>query len=139
MARNVVKKMRQKNKERAMIERKCFCRGFGHIACYCRNVESRQKEEPTQRSLNKFEVLKSRVMNVGKDNGREIRKDRKTILREEKLKKKKPVEVQKTRANSSSNGAEKKEMLLREVMVKIMKIMMKELLWKCYWIVMQQS
>ena len=122
-----------------MIERKCFfCRGFGHIACYCRNVESRQKEEPTQRSLNKFEVLKSRVMNVGEDNGREIRKDRKTILREEKLKKK-PVEVQKTRANSSSNGAEKKEMLLREVMVKIMKIIMKELLWKCHWIVVQQS
>jgi len=56
-------------------------------------VESRQKEEPTQRSLNKFEVLKSRVVNVGEDNGREIRKNRKTILREEKLKKKKLVEV----------------------------------------------
>jgi len=35
MARNVVKKMRQKNKERAMIERKCFfCRGFGHIVLW---------------------------------------------------------------------------------------------------------
>jgi len=67
-----------------MIERKCFvCGGFGHIACYCRNVKSRQKEEPTQRSLNKFEVLKSRVINVGEDNEREIKKDRKIILREE--------------------------------------------------------
>ena len=84
MARNMEKKRRQKNKENAMIERKCFvCGGFGHIAYYCRNVKSRQKEEPTQRSLNKFEVLKSRVMNVGEDNEREIRKDRKIILREE--------------------------------------------------------
>jgi len=84
MARNMEKKRRQKNKENAMIERKCFvCGGFGHITCYCRNVKSRQKEEPTQRSLNKFEVLKSRVMNVGEDNEREIRKDRKIILREE--------------------------------------------------------
>jgi len=30
---------REENKQRAMEERKCFvCRGFGHIACYCRNV-----------------------------------------------------------------------------------------------------
>jgi len=58
-------------------------------------------------------------MNVEKYNRREIRKDRKTILREEKLKKEKPVEVQETRADSSSNGVEKKEKLLRKVMIKI--------------------
>ena len=112
--------MRQENKERAIIERKCFvCGSFGHIACYCRNMESRQKEKSIQRSLNKFEVLKSRVMNVEKYNRREIRKDRKTILREEKLKKEKPVEVQETRADSSSNSVEKKEKLSRKVMIKI--------------------
>jgi len=69
-------------------EKKCFvCGGFGHIVHHYRNVESRQEKEPIQRSLNKFEVLKSRVMNIGKDSGREIRKDRKTILREKGLKK----------------------------------------------------
>jgi len=41
-------------------------------------------------------------MNIGEDSGREIRKDRKMILREERLKKEKLVEVQKTGTDSSS-------------------------------------
>ena len=43
--------------------------------------------------LNRFEVLKSKVMNIGEGSGKEIGKNRKTILRKEKLKKKKAVEV----------------------------------------------
>ena len=75
-------------------EKKCFvCGEFGHIVHHCRNMASRQEEKLIQRSLNKFEVLKSKVMNIGEDSGREIRKDRKTILREERLKKVKPVDV----------------------------------------------
>ena len=71
-----------------MMERKYFvCEDFGYITCYCRNMENRQKERPTQRSLNKFEVLKNKVMSIGEGSEREIRKDRKTILRGEKLKK----------------------------------------------------
>ena len=71
------------NRERAMMERKCFeCRGFGHIAYNCRNIENRRKGESTLMSSNKFEVLKSRVMNVGEGSGREIRKEGGKILRE---------------------------------------------------------
>ena len=51
-------------------------------------------------------------MNIGEGSGREISKDRKTILREKRLKKK----IQKIGVNSS---IEKKEKLLREVTVKI--------------------
>ena len=75
-------------------EKKCFvCGGFGHIVHHCRNVKSRQEEKLIQRFLNKFEVLKSRVMNVGEDSGREIRKDRKIVLRKQRLKKEKSVNV----------------------------------------------
>ena len=56
-------------------------------------------------SPNKFEVLRSRVTNVGEGSGREVRKDRRTILREEK-----EVEVRKTK---------REEKLLRKVIVKI--------------------
>ena len=78
---------REVNRKRAMIERKCFvCRMFGYIACNCINVESRREEGSTPMPLNKFEVLKSRVMNVKEGSGKEIRKDRKMILRKERLK-----------------------------------------------------
>jgi len=77
-----------------MQERKCFgCEGFRHITYYYRNVKSKQEEELTQKSLNKFEVFKDRVMNIEKESGKIIGKNRKTILKEEKLKKKKSVEV----------------------------------------------
>ena len=80
---------REENRQRAMEERKCFgCGGFGHVAHYCRNVG---EEEPTSVSLNKFEVLKDRVMQKGEEDGKEVRKDRKKILKKEKAKRK--VEV----------------------------------------------
>jgi len=99
------------------MERKCFvCGGFGHITHNCRN---RREEGSIPMFSNKFEVLKSKVMNIGEESGREIEKDRKTILREERLKKEKLVEVQNTEVENSGNSIEKKENLLREVMVKI--------------------
>ena len=94
---------REENRQRAIEERKCFgCGGFGHIASHCRNV---RKEELVQVSSNRFEVLKVRVMQRGEGSSKEVAKDRREILREEKAKR----------------GVEKKEKekLLREVMVKI--------------------
>ena len=85
-----------------MEERKCFeCGGFGHMASHCRNV---REEEPTQVSSNRFEVLKARVMQRGEGSSKETTKDRREILREEKVKK----EIE-----------EKKEKTLREVVVNI--------------------
>jgi len=87
-----------------MEERKCFgCEGFGHMASHCRNMG---KEKPMPVSSNKFEVLKVRVMQRGEGSSKEIVKDRREILREEKVKR----EVEKK---------EKKEKLLRKVTVKI--------------------
>jgi len=95
---------REKNRQRVIEERKCFgCRGFGHVARHCRNMG---EEKPTQVFSNRFEVLKIRVMQIGEGSSKEVAKDRKEVLREEKAKR----EVEKK---------EKKEKLLREVMVKI--------------------
>ena len=58
-------------------------------------------------------------MNIGEGSEREIRKDKKTVLREERVKKEKSVEVWKTRVEKKKKGREKKEKLLREVIVKI--------------------
>jgi len=67
-----------------MKERKCFgCRGFGHMASHCRNVG---EEEPTQVSSNRFEVLKVRMMQRGEGSSKETMKNRREILREEKVK-----------------------------------------------------
>ena len=75
---------REANRQRAMEERKCFgCGGFGHMASHCRN---RGKEEPMLVYSNRFEVLKVRVMQKGEGSGKEVVKDRKEILREEKAK-----------------------------------------------------
>jgi len=63
--------------------------------------------------------LKYKVMNIGEGSGREISKDRKTILREKILKREKSMEVQKTGVEKSSNDVEKKEKVLREITVKI--------------------
>jgi len=67
-----------------MIERKCFsCGKFGHIACNYRNIQNRREERLTLMFSKKFEVLKNRVINIGEDSGKKIRKDRKIILRKE--------------------------------------------------------
>ena len=77
-----------------MQERKCSsCEGFEHIAHYCKSIESRQEKEPIQRSLNKFKVLKDKMMNIGEESRRTIKKDQKIILKNEKS-----VEVQKNRS-----------------------------------------
>jgi len=65
-------------------ERKCFgCRGFGHMTSNYRNVG---KGELVLVSSNRFEVLKVRVMQRGEGSGKEVAKDRREILREEKTK-----------------------------------------------------
>ena len=73
------------------------------MAYNCRNIGV---EEPTLVSSNRFEVLKVRVIQRGEESGKEVAKDRKEILREEKVKR--GVEKKK-----------KKKKLLREVTVKI--------------------
>jgi len=75
---------REENRQKAMEERKCFaCGRFGHMAYSCRNVGEKKL---TQRSSNRFEVLKVRVIQRGEGSGKEIAKDRKEILREERAK-----------------------------------------------------
>ena len=75
----------------------------------CRVKEA--KEVVILQSSNKFKVLASRVMNIGERSGREVKKDRKIVLREKRVKEKKKrlVEVRKAKEKES----------LREVMVKI--------------------
>jgi len=98
------KARREENRRRAMEERKCFgCGGFCHMVSHCRN---RGGEEPMPVSSNRFEVLKVRVMQKGEGSGKEIVKDRKEILKEEKAKR-------------GVEKKEKKEKVLREVTVKI--------------------
>ena len=93
------------NRQKTIKERKCFgCRGFDHMANHCRNMGG---EEPVQISSNRFEVLKVRVMQRGEGSGKEVVKDRREILREEKAKR--GVEEKK----------KKKEKFLREVTVKV--------------------
>jgi len=76
-----------------MEERKCFaCGGFGHMAHSCRKVG---EEEPIQVSSNRSEVLKVRVMQKGEGSSKEVTKDRREVLREEKAKR--GVEVRQTK------------------------------------------
>ena len=76
-------------------------------------MESRREKRSTlMLSNNKFKVLMSRVINVRILSRGEMRKDRKTILKKEKLKERKKersVEIRKI----------KREKLLREVIIKI--------------------
>jgi len=102
---------REEMRIRAMEERKCFgCGGFGHVAHHCRNVG---EEEPAQVPSNRFEVLKDRVMQRGEEGGGEVRKGRKEILKEERVKRE--VEVRQTKVKRK----EKKKKTLRKVVVKI--------------------
>ena len=102
---------KEKNRKKAMEERKCFaCRRFRYMAYHYRNVG---EEEPIQVSSNIFEVLKVRVMQRGKGSSKEVAKDKKEILREERAKR--GVEGKQTKVERKK----KKEKYLREVMVKI--------------------
>ena len=95
---------REVNRQKAMEERRCFgCGGFGHMANHCRNIEV---EEPVSVSSNRFKVLKVRVMQKGEGSGKEIVRDKREILRKEKVKR-------------GVEKKEKKEKVLREVTVKI--------------------
>jgi len=72
-----------------MIERKCFkYREFEHIIHNYRNIG---KKELILMLSNRFEALKSRVIQKGEGSGSGVGKNRRTILREEKLKKEKTV------------------------------------------------
>jgi len=94
-----------------MEERKCFaCGGFRHMAYSCRNVG---KEGLAQVPSNRFEILKVRVMQKWEGSGKEVAKDRKEILKEERAKR--GVKKRQTKIERK----EKKEKLLREVTVKI--------------------
>ncbi len=62
------------------------------MAYSCRNVG---EEEPTQVFSNRFEVLKVRVMQRGEGSSKEMAKDRKEILREERVKR--GIEVRQTK------------------------------------------
>ena len=107
----MLERRREENRQRAMEERKCFaCGGFGYMAYSCRNV---REEEPNQVSSNRFEVLKVRIIQRGERSGKEVAKDRKQILREERAKR--GVEMRQTKVERK----EKKKKHSREVMVKI--------------------
>ena len=80
------------------------------MASNCRNVG---KEELVSVSLNRFDILKVIVMQRGEGSSKEMAKDRKEILREEKAKR--GVEVRQTKVERK----EKKEKMLKEVVVKI--------------------
>ena len=62
------------------------------MAYSCRNVEEKGL---AQILLNKFKVLRSRIMKKGEGEKREVKKDRKEILREERAKMK--VKVKQTK------------------------------------------
>ena len=73
------------------------------MASHCRNGG---KEELVPVPSNRFKLLKVRVMQRGEGSGKEVAKDRREILREEKAKR-------------GVGKKEKKEKLLREMTVKI--------------------
>jgi len=88
------------------MERKCFdYRGFGHIICHCKK---REEEELVSIPLNRFEVLKNSIIQRKEGSRKKEEKDRRTILREEKLKEK-PVKVRKTRVKKKKRNREQKE------------------------------
>jgi len=104
-----LERRREERRQIVMEERKCFaCGRFGHIAYSHRNVG---KEEPAQVPSNRFEVLKVRVMQKEEGSGKKVAKDRNEILREERAKR--GIDVTKVEKK------EKKEKILREVVVKI--------------------
>jgi len=89
------KKKKEEKRRRAIRERRCFvCGIFGHIARYCRNRGEEDKGS-TQMPLNKFEVLRDRVMQRGKGSGREILKEEREKKTKKEKKEKRKTKVQK--------------------------------------------
>ena len=90
-----IRKKKEEKRKRAIRERRCFvCGIFGHMARNCRNRG--EEKRGSQMLQNKFEVLKDRVMQRREGSGKEVGKERREILREEKEKKEKTKkEVQK--------------------------------------------
>jgi len=91
------KKRKEKKRKKAIRERRCFvCRIFGHMAHYYRNRG--EDKGPVWVPLNRFEMLRDRVMERGEGSGKEMVKDRREILKEERVKetkKEKKIKVQK--------------------------------------------
>ena len=82
------------------------CGRFSYMAYSYRNEG---KKELAQVPSNIFEVLKVKMMQKGEGTGKEVVKDKKEILREERVK----------RGVTKAEKKEKKEKILREVVVKI--------------------
>ena len=100
------KKRKEEKRKRAIRERRYFvCGIFGHMARYCRNREEKRGSLMPQ---NKFEVLKDRVMQRGEGSGKEVGKDRKEILKEERVKKGK-TKVEKTKIEKKEKTREVEE------------------------------
>ncbi len=74
-----------------------MCGIFGHMAYYCRN---RREKGLAQVPSNKFEVLKSRVMQKEERSGKEVEKNRREILKEERAKKKTKIERKRKRESA---------------------------------------
>ena len=90
-----------------IIERKCFdCRGFEHIAYHYGNIG---KEGSILMPSNKFEVLKDKVMQGRENSEKEAEKNKRMVLREERLKREKSVEIWKTEVEKKEKDREKKK------------------------------
>ena len=108
------RKRKDEKRRRAIKERRCFvCGIFGHMARYCKNREEKRGSSMPQ---NKFEILKDRVMQRGEGSGREVEKDRREILREEREKKER-----KMKTKVQKRDLEKKEKKIDDEKVEEMK------------------
>ena len=86
------KKKKEERRKRVIRERRCFvCGIFGHMARYCGNRE--EEKGLTQMPLNRFEVLRDRVMQRREGSRREVGKNQREILREEKEKKERKMKT----------------------------------------------
>jgi len=102
------RKRKEEKRRKAIRERRCFvCNIFGHMARYCRNRG--EKEGPAQVPLNRFEVLKDRVMQKGEGSGREIGKNWREILREERKKKNVQAQMPGKDKKEKRKGVEEKK------------------------------
>ena len=109
-----MKKQKREKRKRAIRERRCFVyRIFGHIAYYCRNKG--KDKGPVQVPQNKFEVLKDRVMQRGEGSRKEVVKDRKEILKEERVKKMKiKIEKKEKKERKEKIKVQKKDLEKKE-------------------------